>query len=144
MKQIKYFILVSVFALISFASTGQALTNDQKAMIGSNATFQDRIATVLREKALYWNESATATRASVNRQLQKRKRLAKAILSGGYADSYKVLVAQYWITQYSSGSPVVDGNGIPTSAAISAGFDNTYDYWAGYITGDENLTEIEW
>lgn len=144
MKQIKLFLLVSVLSLISFVSHGQALTNDQKSVIGSSATFQDRIATVLREKALYWQNAGSATRASVNKQLQKRKRLAKQILTSSYVEGYKALVAQYWITQYSDGNPALDGNGIPTSAAISASFDPTFDFWAGYVSGDENLTEIEW
>lgn len=133
-----------------------ALTNDQKSTIGSNADFQNRIASVLREKALYWYNLATADRASVNRRTQKRKRLATEILKGAYAESYKALVAQFWITQYTEDVATqhvipnvgtinrLDVNGIPVSQEISSLFDPTYDYWAGYITGDENLTEIDW
>ncbi len=137
----KQLILLSLF-LISFSGFAQ-LTDDQKTSIGSNPNFQNRIATVLREKALYWQNYPTGTRALVNRQIQKRKRLAKTILTTSYADNSKDLIGQYWIIQY-SGNDSLDGNGVPTSTTIGNAFDPTFDYWAGYINGDENLTEIDW
>ncbi len=120
------------------------LTGDQIAVIGVNPDFINRVKSTLRLKAEYWKESATATRASVNRQMQKRKRLAKNILSTTYAESQASLVAQYWLAYYQTASPVLDGDGIPTYAEIFANFDPTFDFWAGYLPGDENELEIEW
>ncbi len=136
--------LVLLLGLLSFGVSAQALTSDQKVAISNDATFQNRVAEVLREKAQYWQNSTTVTRASVNRQLQKRKRLSKSILQSSWVDSYKTLVSLYWLTQYTDNPALVDGNGIPTVTAISNTFDPTFDYWAGYVTGDENLTEIDW
>ena len=122
-----------------------SLTSDQKVAISGSNTFLGRIEQVLREKALYWKESATADRASVNKQTQKRKRLSKLILSNGsYVISYRQLVGDYWLTSYVQDPPVVDANGIPTAAEIGNTFDPTYDYWADVQTGDNTDTEIEW
>lgn len=120
------------------------LTDDQRVTIGVDSTFQNRIAAVLREKALYWFNASTPNRSDVNKRMQKRKILSKSILQSSWVDSYKILVAQFWITQYVDDPAVLDGNGIPTTTAISNAFDPTYDYWAGYNTGDENETEIDW
>lgn len=122
-----------------------ALTSDQKASISNNSTFLDRIEQILREKALYWKESATVDRASVNKQMQKRKRLSRSILTqGSWVESYRQLIGDYWLTTYNNNPAVVDEAGIPTSAEISNTFDPTYDYWAGVQTGDDIDTEIEW
>lgn len=120
------------------------LTDDDKARIGADPVFQQRIGAVLREKAMYWLNAATSARADVNRQMQKRKRLSKSILQSSWVDSYRTLVAQYWITQYVEGNPDLDGNQIPNVTAISNAFDPTYDYWAGVNQGDNAETEIEW
>lgn len=121
-----------------------ALTLDQKTTIGGNGTFQARIAQVLREKAQYWTNSGTPTRADVNQRIQKRKKLAKQILNTLYADDRKLIIGEYWLTTYTADPAVIDGNGIPTAQAINDAFDPTYDYFAGVVSGDENETEIEW
>jgi hypothetical protein len=120
------------------------LTGDQVIAIKNSSTFIDRIKGTLLLKAEYWKENPTASRASVNRQMQKRKRLAKNILSTTWADSYGAQVGQYWLSYYQTSSPVLDGNGIPTYAEIFAGFDPTFDFFAGYLAGDENEQEIDW
>lgn len=121
------------------------LTSDQKAIISNNSTFLDRIEQILREKALYWKESATADRASVNKRMQKRKRFSRSILyTGNIVDTYRQLIADYWLTTYSNDPAVLDEAGVPTSSEISNTFDPTYDYWAGVQTGDDTDLEIEW
>ena len=139
--------LILFLGLISFVGYSQALSSDQKSDLITGSALQNRIGEVLREKALYWKNFAvtnTPNRADVNRQFQKRMRLSKLILSSTWSDANKNLVAAYWVIQYAADPAVVDGNGVPTTAAISATFDSTYDYFAGYITGDENLTQIDW
>lgn len=122
-----------------------ALTTDQKHTIAQNSTFQSRIAQILRDKAQYWKNFPLVTRADVNQAQQKRKRYSKHILtSSGFADSIRVEVGNYWLTTYAADPPVLDGEGIPTAAAINDSFDPTYDYFAGVVAGDENQTEIEW
>lgn len=131
-----------LMVLLSFASFGQ-LTIDQKATISTSAVFQSRVQQILLEKAQYWTNTATSTRASVNVQLQKRKRFAKALLSDQNASAnYKILAGNFWLTL--TGSPNLDGGGIPTATAISDTFDATFDYLSGYKSGDESDTEIDW
>lgn len=120
------------------------LTGDQIVTIKSNQTFIDRVRATLLLKAEYWKEYPADTRAKVNRQIQKRKRLAKTILSTSWADSMASQVAQYWIAYYQTANPVLDANQIPTYDEIFNNFDPTFDNFAGYVTGDENLTEIDW
>ena len=57
-------ILILLFGLIAFGASAQALTDDQKSVIGTSTAFQDRVVAVLREKAYYWQTSSTATRAA--------------------------------------------------------------------------------
>lgn len=121
-----------------------ALTTDDKATIGASLVFHDRIAAILRGKAHYWKNFDASTRDLVNQQTQKRKKLAKNILTTNWVDSFRIHVSQYWVSQYDTSNPALDGNNLPTSDAINDSFDPTYDYWAGYITGDENQTEIDW
>lgn len=121
-----------------------ALTGDEVVAIKANQTFIDRVRATLLLKAEYWKESATPLRTDVNRRIQKRKRLARTILSTSWADSMASQVAQYWIAYYQTTTPVLDANGIPTYDEIFNNFDPTFDNFAGYVSGDENLTEIDW
>jgi hypothetical protein len=135
-------IVIVLFSIISFSSFGQ-LTIDQKATILPNATFQARVQQILIEKAQYWKNTATATRASVNVQMQKRKKFADTLLTDpSAASNYKSIACIFWISITSSAT--LDGNGIPTATAISDAFDPTFDHLAGVNPGDENNTEIDW
>lgn len=121
------------------------ITLDQIAQIKSNQTFIDRVRATLLLKAEYWKESATVNRTDVNRRMQKRKRLAKTILNTSWISGDVVnQVAQYWLTYYQDPNPDLDANGIPSTTAIFNNFDNTFDNFAGVLTGDDTQTEIDW
>jgi hypothetical protein len=122
-----------------------ALTADQRAQISQNGTFRGRIAQILRDKGQYWKNFTLNARADVNQAQQKRKRFSKSLLqNSGYAETIMIEVGNYWLTLYTVDPAVLDGEGMPTAAAINDTFDPTYDYFAGVIAGDENQTEIDW
>jgi hypothetical protein len=134
--------ILILFTIISFYANAQ-LTIDQKATISNSATFQSRVQQILLEKAQYWKNIETASRASVNVQMQKRKRFARTLLSTqDAASNYKLVACNFWLSITTTAT--LDGNGIPTATAIGDAFDSTFDYLAGYTSGDENKTEIDW
>jgi len=137
-------ILIFVFGLISFIGYGQALTGDQVAVIKQNTDYLNRVKSTLLLKAEYWKEAATPNRSDVNRRMQKRKQLARTILTTSWIDTNYQQVGAYWLAYYQTSNPVLDGNGIPTYVTIFNNFDATYDSFAGYLIGDENETEIYW
>lgn len=142
----KYLLFTIALALLVFGNCyGQALTIDQKAAIAVSPVFQARVQQVMKEKAQFWSGAAASTRADVNLQFQKRKRLAKQIFTAdGYAEARAVMVGNYWLTTYTTSSPALDVNGIPTATAINDNFDPTYDYFSGYKVGDEDIIDIDW
>lgn len=122
-----------------------ALTFDQKVTIGNNPTFQNRVGSILRAKALYWGDSTnTPNRGDVNIRMQKRKRLASSISDSSYVESYQTLIALYWLTTYNDSNPSLDGEGLPTAQVINDTFDPTYDHFAQVNSGDENELNIQW
>ncbi len=121
-----------------------ALSLTEKANIASNSTFQSRIKEILLIKANYWRSLSTPNRSNVNVQHQKRNKLAKSILLSSWSDSYKGLVSEFFLSQYSTSSPDLDENGQPSDQALNDNFDITYDYFAGVGSGDDTNQNIEW
>lgn len=121
-----------------------ALSLSEKAVIASNSIFQARIKEILLVKANYWKDLSTPNRSDVNVRHQKRNKLAKSILLSSWSDSYKGLVSEFFLAQYSTSSPELDDNLQPSDQALNDNFDITYDYFAGVVSGDDTNQNIEW
>ena len=122
------------------------LTGDQVLVIQNDQRFIDRVGAVLKVKAQYWSTLPTATRADVNRRMQKRKRLASTIENTSWSDSMKRQVSDFWIGWYafSVDPAVLDGDSLPSYDTIFNAFDVAWDNFAGVLTGDDTQTEIQW
>ncbi len=121
-----------------------ALTLSDKATIAGSSIFQARIKEILLVKASYWRNLPTSNRSDVNIRHQKRNRLAKSILLSSWCDSNKILVAEFFLSQYATSNPDLDANLQPSDQALNDNFDVTYDYFAGVITGDDTNQNIDW
>lgn len=121
-----------------------ALTLSDKATIAGSNIFQARIKEILLVKANYWKNLTTPNRVDVNIRHQKRNRLGKSILLSSWCDSYKILVSEFFLSQYSTTTPDLDANAQPSDQALSDNFDVTYDFFAGVVSGDDTNQNIEW
>lgn len=122
------------------------LTSDQILVIQNNQQFIDLVGAVIGVKAQQWETMSTVNRSDVNRQMQKRKRLANQILGTSWAESRKRDVAAFWLTWYAWNvdPAVLDPSGLPSYDTIFNSFDATWDEFAGVITGDDVNTNIDW
>jgi hypothetical protein len=132
MKKLITIVLIALAGIVSAAE----LTLSEKSALAESQLFRARIFQALNSKANFWRASTPT-----NLKQYKQRVYALKFLTGGQNSIDIHATARFWLANYNTANPVLDGNNQPTDLEIleGAGLDVVFDLLAGVVSGDELL-----